>query len=141
MEAVRNLNERVLPLSTMLEVERAGNAAYQKQIADLRGKLELNESLSAEVARLRVRLGGAERNYEMAASLAEKANKRAEAMKEESERLRETLERHRYGLKSKDEKIEITKAELEKEKNRVWLQSCYLSASCYNATRHDRYIY
>jgi predicted nucleic acid-binding Zn-ribbon protein len=110
----------------MLEVERAGNAACQKQIADLEGKLKLTESLDVEVARLRVRLRDAEKNYETAASLAEKANKRAEARKEENERLRESLERHRYALKSKDEEIDITKAELGRRKNQVWLQFHYL---------------
>lgn len=136
LEAARNLEERILPLSTMLELQRADNAAYQKQIASLEGKLKQTESLDGKVSRLRVRLGEAEKNYEeaeknyeTAASLAEKVAKRAAAKQDEIGRLKESLERHRHALKNKDEEVQRTKAALELKETQVWLPFCHLYIS------------
>jgi chromosome segregation ATPase len=125
LEAARNLEERVLPLSTLLEIERADNAAHQKQIASLEAKLKQTESLNAEVARLRVRLDEAEKDCGTAASLAEKANKRAVARQEDNKGLKESLERYRRAVKNKDEEIERMKTELEMKKTKVWLRFCH----------------
>jgi chromosome segregation ATPase len=125
----------------MLELERADNAAYQKQITGLEARLKQTESLDAEVARLRVRLAEAEKNYETAASLAEKANRRAAAKQDDNKRLKETLERHRHALKNKDEEVEEIKAKLEMKKTKVWLRLSQLRLGFYVLTRRDRYIY
>lgn len=129
LEAARNLEERILPLSTMLELQRADNSAYQKQIASLEGKLKQTESLDGKVSRLRVRLGEAEKNYETAASLAEKVAKRAAAKQDEIGRLKESLERYRHALKNKDEEVQRTKAALELKETQVWLPFCHLYIS------------
>jgi chromosome segregation ATPase len=124
----------------MLEVERADNAAHRKRIADLEGKLKQTESLDAEVTRLRVRLGEAERDCETAASLAERANRRAAVRQEETKRLKESLERHRHALKNKDEEVEKIQAKLQSKETQVWLEFCHL---CQDGilTRCYRFVY
>ena len=129
LEAARNLEERVLPLSTLLEVERVENSAHQKRITDLEAKLKQSEALDAQVTRLFERLGRAERNYETAASLAEKANRRAATRQEENERLMESLERHRNALKKKDEEVKKTRAALEKKETQVCFFFCFGSVA------------
>lgn len=135
LEAARNLEERILPLSTMLELQRADNAAYQKQIASLEGKLKQTESLDGKVSRLRVRLGEAEKNYETAASLAEKVAKRAAAKQDEIGRLKESLERYRHALKNKDEEVQRTKAALELKETQVRLLNTKLKALAKSGSR------
>ena len=118
-EAARNLEERVLPLSSMLEFEREDNAACRRQIADLEGKLKQSEALDAEVTRLRARLGEAEKTYETAASLAEKANIRAADRLEEIKRQKESLERHQRACKNKDEEVKEMQVQLQAKEAQV----------------------
>ena len=129
LEAARNLEGRVLPLSSMLELERADNAAYRRQIADLEAKVKLTETLDTEVTRLRVRLAEAQKNYETAASLAEKANRRAAGRLEDNKTLEESVEKHRRACEKKNKEVEEIQAKFQKKEAQVRLHFHHL---CWN---------
>ena len=142
LEAAQNLTERIVPLTTMLELERAENVACQKQIADLETKLKQTVPLKERVAQLCIQLSEMQKNYEKAASLAEKANRRMVNEQEDNKRFAEVLERQHHALKKKDKELEGNKQALEARDKEVRLQfhHDYQHLRCYIFTQCDRYI-
>lgn len=119
LEAAKNLDERIFPLFTELDLANDKVASLTAQIEDLRRQLKAAESKDDEIKQLRRSLAESRTETRSALTMAQK-NKDV-ALKEQAEhaRLSRTVQRQLSELSTKEEENTLLRAKLTRRDNRV----------------------
>ncbi|RDB19191.1 hypothetical protein Hypma_013645 [Hypsizygus marmoreus] len=138
IDAAQRLEDRLLPLLSELEREKAEKAALLKKIDNLKVKSKEVDAKEAEIASLRSRLHDANEGCEKAISLAEEARDRAVNEMKENSRLRDVLQRLHRSIKQKDEEIQEAQASLDDYQKQKRLLKIKLHAITKQKKQHPK---
>ncbi|KAF9464516.1 hypothetical protein BDZ94DRAFT_1190793 [Collybia nuda] len=128
VEAARNLEERVLPLYSELELEQAEKTALREQVEDLKRRLGEMETLDKQVIQLQKKIQDERLKHEKATALGNEERKHAIREMDENARLNKVVQRQQRKLEAKEEEIQQVQNEVSEKEKKIGLLTRKLRA-------------
>lgn len=126
MEAAQNLEERILPLYTKLEHERADNIALLAQMIALEKRFKKSEASVQDIARKDRMLRETEQELQSVLNVAEMARDQFTQEREENMRLGGLIERQQRSIERKDNEFKQCQSVMGNQEKQVGVNFQYM---------------